>query len=70
MRSIAEYLEQEIRLDKGMGYNAIMSRANIDAGQAVDEFNAALQSARSTLETQRTWLAEENRLLAELRKTA
>ena len=69
MRSIAQQLEAEIDRDKGMAYNAIMNNANIHAEQAVAEFNAALQTVSRTLETQQAWLADENRVLAEMRKS-
>ena len=67
MRSIAQNLDAEISREKGMNYNNIMSRGNTDASQAVDEFNAALEGVQTLLARQQTWLAEENRLLAEIR---
>jgi len=68
MRLIAENLDSEIGREKGMNYNSIMTRANTDAAQAVDEFNAALESVRTMLVQQQAWLADENKRLAELRR--
>jgi hypothetical protein len=51
-----------------MNYNFIMTRTNTDAAQAVDEFNAALDSLRSMLVQQQAWLADENKRLEELRR--
>ena len=67
MRSIAQNLDAEISREKGMNYNNIMSRGSTDASQAVDELNAALEGVQTLLARQQTWLAEENRLLAEIR---
>jgi hypothetical protein len=69
MRSIAQLLVEKIDRDNGKDYNGTMNLANIAAEQAVTEFNATLESVRGMLETQRTWLADENRRLAELRQT-
>jgi hypothetical protein len=44
MRLIAQNLATDIDREKGMGYNSIMTRANADAAQAVDEFDAASES--------------------------
>jgi hypothetical protein len=68
MRLIAENLDAEIVREKGMNYNFIMTRTNTDAAQAVDEFNAALESVRSMLVQQQAWLADENKRLEELRR--
>jgi hypothetical protein len=69
MRSIAQHLEAEIDRDKGMAYNAIMNNADVHAAQAVTEFNAALEEVSRVLEMQRAWLTDENRVLAEMRKS-
>ena len=61
--------ELDANNDRGrMNYSETMTRANIQASQAVDEFNAALQGARTKLEQQQDRLADENKLLAELRR--
>jgi hypothetical protein len=41
MRLIAQNLKEAIDREKGMGYNSIMGQANIEAAQAVDEFNVS-----------------------------
>jgi hypothetical protein len=69
MRSIAQHLEETVEREKGLAYNSIMSSADIHAAQSVAEFNAALEAVGRTLETQRAWLADENRVLAEMRKS-
>jgi hypothetical protein len=66
MRLIAQNLDAEINREKGMGYNSIMTRVNTDAAQAVDEFKAELDGVRTALVQQQTWLANENKLLAEM----
>jgi hypothetical protein len=53
-----------------MGYNNIMMQANIEAQQAVDEFNAALETVRTMRVQQEGWLTDENKLLAELRRSS
>ena len=68
MRRIAQNLAAEIDREKGMGYNFIMTQANNEAAQAVDEFNAALERVRSMLGQQQGWLADENRRLGELQR--
>jgi hypothetical protein len=69
MRLIAENLKHEIDANRaGMNQNYIMTQANIQAAQAVDEFNAALEAVRTMLAQQQGWLADENKRLAELRR--
>jgi hypothetical protein len=71
MRLIAQNLKDDINRDRpGMGYNNIMMQANIEAQQAVDEFNAALETVRTIRVQQEGWLADENKLLAELRRSS
>jgi hypothetical protein len=69
MRLIAQNLKNELDANRaGMNTNLIMTQANVEAGQAVDEFAAALQIVRSKLEQQQAWLADENKRLAEMRR--
>jgi hypothetical protein len=68
MRRIAQNLAADIDREKGMGYKFIMTQANTEAAQAVDEFNAALERVRSTLGHHQAWLADENRRLEETRR--
>lgn len=68
MRLIAQNLYERLSLEKGMGYNHIMSQANNDAAQAIAEFDSALAGVRSTLVQQQAWLADENNRLYELRR--
>jgi hypothetical protein len=68
MRLIAQNLSERLSLEKGMGYNQIMSQANNDAAQAIAEFDSALAGVRSTLVQQQAWLADENKRLYELRR--
>jgi hypothetical protein len=69
MRLIAQNLKDDIDRDRpGMGYNNIMTQANIEAQQAVEEFNSALEAVRTMLVQQQGWLADENRRLEELRR--
>jgi hypothetical protein len=71
MRLIAQNLKDDIDGDRpGMGYNNIMMQANIEAQQAVDEFNAALETVRTMRVQQEGWLTDENKLLAELRRSS
>jgi hypothetical protein len=68
MRSIAHNLRRDVDREKGMNYNYIMAQANTEAGQAVAEFNAALEALRDMLKQQQSWLADENKRLEELRR--
>jgi hypothetical protein len=69
MRLIAQNLKEAIDREKGMGFNSTMAQADAQAAQAVEEFNAELEAVRTLLAHQQTWLAEENKRLAQLQRS-